>query len=81
MLLDAIPDLEMTGKQRQAVAGEVPSPIRPPTGCHFHPRCPLASERCRAEAPRPRPRAGGEVACHAVEEGRLPAREARAEVP
>ena len=74
MLLDAIPDLEMTGKARQAVAGEVPSPIHPPSGCHFHPRCPLANERCRAEAPRPRPREGGEVACHAVEEDRLPER-------
>jgi len=74
MLLDAIPDLEMTGKARQAVAGEVPSPIHPPSGCHFHPRCPLANERCRAEAPRPRPREGGEVACHAVDEERLPER-------
>ncbi len=80
MLLDAIPDLEMTGKARQAVAGEVPSPIHPPSGCHFHPRCPLANARCRAEAPRPRPREGGEVACHAVEEGRLPERGGRATV-
>ena len=78
MLLDAIPDLEMTGKARQAVAGEVPSPIHPPSGCHFHPRCPLATERCRAEAPHPRSRDGGEVACHAVEEGRLPERGGRA---
>jgi peptide/nickel transport system ATP-binding protein len=38
MLLDAIPDLEMTGRARQAVAGEVPNPIHPPSGCHFHPR-------------------------------------------
>jgi peptide/nickel transport system ATP-binding protein len=75
MLLDAIPDLEMTGRPRQAVAGEVPSPIQPPPGCHFHPRCPLATDRCRAEAPLARPRDGGEVACHAVEEGRLPERE------
>ncbi|MDX1431310.1 MAG: ATP-binding cassette domain-containing protein [Gammaproteobacteria bacterium] len=75
MLLDAIPDLEMTGRPRQAVAGEVPSPISPPSGCHFHPRCPLANERCRVEAPKPIARPGGEVACHAVEENRLPARE------
>ena len=74
MLLDAIPDLEMTGRPRQAVAGEVPSPIYPPSGCHFHPRCPFADERCRAEAPQALPRTGGEVACYAVEEGRLPAR-------
>jgi peptide/nickel transport system ATP-binding protein len=72
MLLDAIPDLEMTGRPRHAVAGEVPSPIHPPTGCHFHPRCPFANDRCRAEVPQAMPRAGGEVACHAVEEKRLP---------
>ncbi len=74
MLLEAIPDLEMTGKARTAVAGEVPSPISPPPGCHFHPRCPLANDRCRAEAPKAVPRSGGQVTCHAVEEGRLPAR-------
>ncbi len=72
LLLDAIPDLEMTGRPRQAVAGEVPSPIHPPSGCHFHPRCPFASDRCRAEVPPSLPRTGGQVACHAVEEGRMP---------
>jgi peptide/nickel transport system ATP-binding protein len=79
MLLDAIPDLELTGRRRTPVAGEVPNPIVPPSGCHFHPRCPWAEERCRREAPKSlalpaadgEPR--GEVACHAVEEGRLPA--------
>jgi len=72
-LLAAIPDLEMTGRARIPVGGEVPSPIDPPSGCAFHPRCPLANDRCRAEAPRSRalPDAPGtEVACHAVEEGR-----------
>jgi len=72
MLLDAIPDLEMTGRARIPVAGEVPSPIAPPPGCHFHPRCPFAAERCRREAPKPLATAAGEVSCHAVEEGRLP---------
>ncbi len=75
MLLDAIPDLEMTGRHRIPVAGEVPSPISPPAGCHFHPRCPFANERCKQESPKPRPTAAGEVACHAVEEDRLPAAE------
>ena len=42
MLLDAVPDLSMTGKARVAVAGEVPNPLDPPQGCTFHPRCPLA---------------------------------------
>jgi peptide/nickel transport system ATP-binding protein len=72
MLLDAIPDLEMTGRPRTPVAGEVPSPIAPPSGCHFHPRCPFADERCRREAPRLLATPAGEVSCHAVEEGRLP---------
>ena len=53
MLLDAIPDLEMTGRARTPVAGEVPSPINPPPGCHFHPRCPHANDRCRRETPGP----------------------------
>ncbi len=72
MLLDAIPDLEMTGRARIPVAGEVPSPIAPPSGCHFHPRCPFAEERCRREAPQPLATAAGEVSCHAVAEDRLP---------
>jgi len=71
MLLDAIPDLEMSGRQRIPVAGEVPSPISPPSGCHFHPRCPFANERCKQEMPASLPTAGGEVRCHAVAEGRL----------
>jgi len=72
MLLDAIPDLEMTGRRRIPVRGEVPSPMNPPSGCHFHPRCPFADERCAAEVPAPfRLPHGGETRCHAVEEGRL----------
>jgi peptide/nickel transport system ATP-binding protein len=62
MLLDAVPDLAMTGRQRQMVAGEIPNPISPPSGCTFHPRCPLVHERCRIEVPLP---IDG-VACHAV---------------
>ncbi len=72
-LMDAIPDVEMTGRGRQAVGGEVPSPIAPPPGCPFNPRCPLANDRCRMERP-PLIAARGTpetlVACHAVEEGR-----------
>src|SRR5262249_51652936 len=71
MLLDTIPDLDLTGKQRVPVAGEVPSPIDPPPGCPFHPRCPHANERCKVEVPKLLPIAGGEAACHAVEEGRI----------
>ena len=72
MLLDAIPDLEGTGRPRTPVAGEVPNPLDPPSGCAFHPRCPWANARCRAERPEPRPGPTGSlVACHAAEEGRL----------
>jgi peptide/nickel transport system ATP-binding protein len=75
MLLDAIPDLEMTGRARTPVAGEVPNPLNPPNGCTFHPRCPHANARCKSEAPvlRLYPHAAGEsqAACHAVEEGRI----------
>ena len=69
LLLDAIPDLSMTGKVRTAVGGEVPSPINPPPGCPFHPRCPLARDRCRVERPGYTQVGQVAVACHAVEEG------------
>jgi peptide/nickel transport system ATP-binding protein len=97
MLLDAIPDIAMSGQARTPVAGEVPNPLSPPPGCAFHPRCPWANDRCRTETPQLRiaglrvhmrgeGRAMGDergfdpestvddtvVACHAVEEGRLP---------
>jgi len=70
LLLDAIPDLEMTGRTRTAVGGEVPSPIAPPPGCPFHPRCPLANDRCRIEKPGYTRIGAVAVACHAVEEQR-----------
>lgn len=73
MLLDAIPDLEMSGRGRTPVAGEVPNPLNPPTGCAFHPRCPWANERCRREEPVAKPAPNGALAaCHAVEERRIP---------
>ena len=75
MLQSAIPDLKMTGRQRTPVAGEVPNPLDPPTGCAFHPRCPYAFERCKIERPLLIDHAdGGQVACHAVEEKRIPIR-------
>ena len=74
MLIDAIPDLEMSGKARTPVAGEVPNPLSPPGGCTFNPRCPHANERCKVERPARLELPGGRsVACHAVEEGRLSA--------
>jgi len=70
LLLDAIPDLEQVGRARTPVGGELPSPIAPPPGCAFHPRCPLARERCRVEKPVHVTVGDVQVACHAVEEGR-----------
>jgi len=73
MLLDAVPDLDMTGRARKPVLGEIPNPITPPTGCPFNPRCPLANGRCRTEVPASVSDEFGTVACHAVTEGRLAA--------
>jgi peptide/nickel transport system ATP-binding protein len=72
LLLDTVPDLGMTGRARLPVRGEVPNPIDPPTGCAFHPRCPFANERCKTDRPSLLAAGGSLVACHAVEEGRLP---------
>ena len=55
---------------RAKLFGELPSPINPPPGCVFHPRCPLANARCREEVPQLQMLNGRLVACHAVEEGR-----------
>ena len=71
MLLDAIPDIRMTGRARTPVQGEVPNPLSPPSGCAFHPRCPHANARCSQERPALNAVKGIQVACHAVEERRL----------
>jgi peptide/nickel transport system ATP-binding protein len=64
-LLSAVPRTDpATRRERVLLAGDVPSPVSPPAGCHFHPRCPDATERCRAESPRLVEIAGGhQVAC------------------
>ena len=71
MLLDAIPDIAMSGRSRTPVQGEVPNPLSPPGGCAFHPRCPHANARCSAERPDWSTFEGIQVACHAVTEGRI----------
>ena len=65
-LLSAVPIPDPSIKRRRIVLqGDVPNPINPPNGCHFHPRCPKAMERCRVEAPLLREIAPGRVAaCH-----------------
>jgi len=72
MLQSAIPDITMSGKPRTPVAGEVPNPLDPPTGCTFNPRCPHAREKCRVERPPLLPFEGAEVACHGIHEGWVP---------
>jgi peptide/nickel transport system ATP-binding protein len=71
MLLDAIPDIHMSGRARTPVQGEVPNPLSPPRGCAFHPRCPHADARCNQERPVMKESRGVQVACHAVDEGRI----------
>ncbi|MEM7445109.1 MAG: oligopeptide/dipeptide ABC transporter ATP-binding protein [Pseudomonadota bacterium] len=69
MLIETAPRLKRATTRPSAMTGEVPSPLAPPPGCAFHPRCPLATERCRQERPLPRALPeGGFVACHAVAE-------------
>jgi peptide/nickel transport system ATP-binding protein len=67
MLLDTIPDIEMTGRAKAASTGEIPNPINPPSGCTFHPRCPLVGSICREEVPQLKAVGNGSrVACHMV---------------
>ena len=65
-LLSAVPIPDPTVQRKRIVLkGDVPNPIRPPPGCHFHPRCPRAETRCRTETPVLRDMADGhQVACH-----------------
>lgn len=71
LLMDTVPDIGMNRRDRAAVTGEVPNPINPPSGCSFNPRCPLATDKCRASSPETVQRGGGRVvACHAVTDAR-----------
>jgi peptide/nickel transport system ATP-binding protein len=64
-LLDSVPRIENRKRAFSVVKGEIPSPLNPPAGCHFHPRCPLAMERCRVEVPKLREIVPGQrSACH-----------------
>ncbi len=68
-LISAVPVIDPDAKRRRIVLpGDVPSPVHPPPGCPFHPRCPLAEDRCRTEAPAWRQvRPGHWAACHLAE--------------
>lgn len=70
-LLAAMPKMEVQKRQYIPIAGEVPSPLTPPSGCHFHPRCPHAMPRCRVEAPALLEVAPGHYsACHLNDQGK-----------
>jgi peptide/nickel transport system ATP-binding protein len=64
-LLAEVPTIERRRRVFAPIKGEIPSPLSPPSGCHFHPRCPQATERCAREAPALREIAPGRLsACH-----------------
>ena len=68
-LMSATPSADPDRKKaRIMLTGELPSPLNPPPGCAFNPRCPLAFDRCRVEVPELEPRGQSLVACFAVEE-------------
>jgi oligopeptide/dipeptide ABC transporter ATP-binding protein len=65
-LLSAVPVPDPSIKRKKVVLeGDVPSPVKPPSGCHFHTRCPIAQERCKVESPALRDVGNGQkVSCH-----------------
>lgn len=64
-LISAIPIADPHNKsQRQVLTGDVPSPIHPPSGCRFHPRCPQVMDRCKFEPPELQQKGGHRIACH-----------------
>jgi oligopeptide/dipeptide ABC transporter ATP-binding protein len=68
-LLSSVPSIDPTRRRKRILLqGDVPSPVNPPSGCRFHPRCPLAMDVCRREEPRELKLDGHRVRCHAVEQ-------------
>jgi len=65
MLFEAVPKVDFNRSDRTRLLGEIPSPVNPPTGCAFHPRCPVAIDRCRRDVPR----LFNKVACHIANAG------------
>jgi peptide/nickel transport system ATP-binding protein len=67
MLFDAAPRMDAFGREVDPPKGEIPDAINPPKGCAFHPRCPIAVDRCSKERPEMREIRGARVACHLAE--------------
>ena len=64
-LLEEVPQVGTGKRVYEVVKGEIPSPLNPPSGCHFHPRCPRAMARCSREQPVLKEIAPGRFsACH-----------------
>ena len=67
-LLAEVPDVTRRKRVFTPIQGEIPSPLNPPPGCAFHPRCPIATERCRVQEPPLREHASGHwAACHLID--------------
>ncbi len=67
MLLEAAPQMDGFGREADLPEGEIPDPINPPSGCAFHPRCPIATDICKQERPAMRHLGKSRVACHLAE--------------
>lgn len=67
MLLEAAPQMDGFGREADLPEGEIPDPINPPSGCAFHPRCPIAKDICKQERPVMRQLGRSRVACHLAE--------------
>ncbi|AUQ98130.1 ABC transporter ATP-binding protein [Phaeobacter inhibens] len=67
MLLAAAPKMDAFGREVEPPQGEIPDPINPPSGCAFHPRCPIATAQCSQVRPQMRNINGSRVACHLAE--------------
>ncbi|HHB82957.1 MAG TPA: ATP-binding cassette domain-containing protein [Devosia sp.] len=63
MLLEAAPKLDGFGREVAPPKGEIPDPINPPSGCAYHPRCPIATEQCKSERPEMAKLGDSRVAC------------------
>lgn len=67
MLFDAAPRMDGFGRKVEPPKGEIPDAINPPSGCAFHPRCPLATDLCKQKQPQMRQNGHTRVACHMVD--------------